>query len=498
MRRRVLIYVAWLVAAAASGPAAAFSGTWETNFGELRLHEVEGYLIGDYRDRGVILAKVSGDCAAGVFTNGERNGRLRFNKRGSRFDGEWAWHGEALKDGWTGRRTGAAPRQLENFSRTGETTQRIDNERTVYDGRYNSNFGSVTLLSRDLFLIGDYADRGIVAGMWAGNRFVGAFTNGGRTGWFEFPALSKPGDFRPGAWGWANGDREGDWVLGEKVATRVARPDNMVDDVTCESAGSSEPEPAPEPAVRFDRFRPSMHGFDFVNYFDTQPIEDHIRGRNLPIPDLSKYQAGYGLCGGMAAAAADFYLNRQRTPSLTDQPEPGEALYDYLLARQIDSFGLAASEVATFKARMSYKDESVRYLTGTEELPTLLDRLRDGKLTAVGLINVDNDGNLWENHQVLAYRHDRVGDAWRVYVYDPNYPNKDTIYLRIVPKRVTFKDLPLGTRTLIRSRLGQTFISRNERVREAYVSLYDGGEREQRLRGIFVMPYERKQPPAAL
>ena len=56
-----------------------FSGTWETNFGDLRLLETDGVVIGDYGTVGVILGEVMADgCTSGYFTNGKQYGPVSY------------------------------------------------------------------------------------------------------------------------------------------------------------------------------------------------------------------------------------------------------------------------------------------------------------------------------------------------------------------------------------------------------------------------------------
>jgi hypothetical protein len=213
--------------------AVDFSGSWDTTFGELRLHQVDNFLIGDYADNGIIVGEVSGSCVAGVFTNGERNGNFRFEASGEdNFEGSWGWHGDPVEANWSGSRTSSSVQELKNFTRDGSTTQIIDNDRTVFDGTYNSNYGTLKLLSRDLVLIGDYANKGIMAGMWDGNSFVGRFTNGDRTGWFDLAFFSKNGSFRNGEWGWVGQSSGGSWDLsGQNDST--PNLDNLTEGASC-------------------------------------------------------------------------------------------------------------------------------------------------------------------------------------------------------------------------------------------------------------------------
>lgn len=212
---------------------AKFAGLWATDYGELNLHQVRGYVIGDYADNGVMLGKVSGNCVAGVFTNGDRNGVFRFAKDGSDgFSGEWAWHGNKPSKEWNGQRKGSASTKLNNFTRDDEALETMSNDREVFDGTYRSSYGKLDLIQRDLFLIGDYADNGIIAALWDGNSFRGYFTNGSRTGWLDFAFLSKNGDFRSGEWNWVGESKAKDWTVRSKSAGTPSI-DNVTEDVSC-------------------------------------------------------------------------------------------------------------------------------------------------------------------------------------------------------------------------------------------------------------------------
>lgn len=222
----IITLIFWLV----SAPALAqqnFEGKWNSSFGELRLHKVGDYLIGDYSDRGVMAGKIEGDRVRGVFTNEARSGSFTFTFTGQRFQGTWQFEGSGSPGSWSGRREGSAPAQLNNFTRGGEATRTISNQRDVFDGTYDTNFGPVAMLARDLFLIGDYADRGVLIGMWDGNSFVGKFTNNGRVGWFDLAFLSRTGSFRDGKWGWIEGGGDGSWNF-SRIDKTTPSIDNLI------------------------------------------------------------------------------------------------------------------------------------------------------------------------------------------------------------------------------------------------------------------------------
>ena len=195
--------------------AGVWQGTWQTDYGQLRLYEVGEYVIGDYGDRGLILAKKEFDLIHGVYTNTENksSGYITFrNNNSGGFDGHWRVEGGDVVD-WNGSRIREDRPQLKNFSRDGKAYTPIKNDRGIVNGVWNSNFGELKLVTQDLFLMGDYADKGVFIGFWEGTKYVGHFTNGSSVGWFEFAFLSKNGDFREGKWGFYGNSQSGDWTM---------------------------------------------------------------------------------------------------------------------------------------------------------------------------------------------------------------------------------------------------------------------------------------------
>lgn len=214
-------------------PAAKYTGKWDTNFGQLKLYQVKDYVIGDYADNGVMLGNLSGKCLSGVFTNGDQTGIFRFHLTGdNKFKGQWAWHGEKLSGKWKGTRTAETVSSFQNFDRDGKSIQKSENQRKVYDGIYQSEYGKLELISRDRFLIGDYGSKGIIAGMWTDNGFEGVFTNKDRAGWFDWEFFSKSGNFREGSWGWIGEGRQGNWSM-NGVNSKTPRLENMTHPVSC-------------------------------------------------------------------------------------------------------------------------------------------------------------------------------------------------------------------------------------------------------------------------
>lgn len=260
-----------------------------------------------------------------------------------------------------------------------------------------------------------------------------------------------------------------------------------------------------------EAFRPSIHGFKFHNSFTGSPVP--ARYRNLA--DMVGIDLGlnapmdYGLCGGMSASAADFYLAGRDLPTRSTPPGEGDALFDYLSTRQVDSLGPAFVMALKFAEWMTYKDHDAGVATSKDaapppssstpaskpsssspsrgsryappdiaiqtaaELPAIYDKLDNGELVVLGLVFVKaGTGMLWENHQVLAYSYDRDDNGASLKIYDPNYPSDDGVVITIRPYEPGSEALKC--------------------------ELQPTRRRAKPVRGLFEMPYTPKTPPAAL
>ncbi|MEO1591229.1 MAG: hypothetical protein AAFU71_08060 [Cyanobacteria bacterium J06632_22] len=195
-------------------------------------------------------------------------------------------------------------------------------------------------------------------------------------------------------------------------------------------------------------FRPSLHGFRFVNRFAVHDIANALPLDQLEIavPPLS---GSYGLCGGMSAAVADYYQAGQAIPTTNQIPQPGEPLYRYLVRRQRHTLGKTGKPIARFLAWMGLSDIALQVLTG-RELNAVLAQLDQGDFAILGLVHVGPSGKPWDNHQVLAYGYEYVaGNRVRIKVYEPNAPLADDAYLEVTRTRVKLNPETLaGLRSL--------------------------------------------------
>ncbi|WP_156318174.1 hypothetical protein [Porphyrobacter sp. AAP60] len=116
-----LAFVAFAAAGSAQAQDASWTGTWNSQHGELRLIQEGSRVYGDYAERGYFEGRVSQDGTRlrGTFQyNSPRtsNGYIEFRRSGSSFTGGWNWARsgpvDASKGNWKGSLKSAALPQL--------------------------------------------------------------------------------------------------------------------------------------------------------------------------------------------------------------------------------------------------------------------------------------------------------------------------------------------------------------------------------------------------
>lgn len=216
-------------------------------------------------------------------------------------------------------------------------------------------------------------------------------------------------------------------------------------------------------------FQPQAHGFAFVNSWTLDETESNqIRraltsaingalmtvspvlfaplvvlgvGRSLGNAIASGLPQMYGLCGGMAFAALDYYrigLPLPRGTGPSDQPTrktpKGATLRSYLWQRLMDSLtiGRAAANTLAYMGALHLMPKRWPFRGGDSWLLTLtkvhwrhLKRHIDaGEPWPIGLVGTTKDP--FTNHQVLACGYDDSGDGRRtIYIYDMNCPGAE-------------------------------------------------------------------------
>lgn len=209
-------------------------------------------------------------------------------------------------------------------------------------------------------------------------------------------------------------------------------------------------------------FQPDTHGFAFVNLwtFDInenkhmnhaldQSIGGAVNSLGAPMAALGgstittrlkEWVGGalpesYGLCGGMAFTALDYYKQGGNLPRgkdyhdlpPSDNPQ-GKALRDYLWKRQLESMN---DNFPTLLAWM-FMLHSGLPMTGTkwlldrteEEWDELKKHIDQGSPWPICLVG--SSRSPFDNHQVLAYGYDEPEKGkGTIYLYDMNCPDKE-------------------------------------------------------------------------
>ncbi len=144
----------------------------------------------------------------------------------------------------------------------------------------------------------------------------------------------------------------------------------------------------------------------------------------------------YGLCGGMAFAALDYYAAGIRIPEGNQPPTrvnpAGTTLRDYLDKRQLDSLRDNLSAVLAWMAVLKLIPQWWTFRSGSpwlldqtkEQWQTLTKNIDAGQPTPLALIGTT--ANPMENHQVVAYGYEDAGDGTgTIYVYDMDCPEAE-------------------------------------------------------------------------
>ena len=192
-------------------------------------------------------------------------------------------------------------------------------------------------------------------------------------------------------------------------------------------------------------FLPSRHGFRFANRWPAGPaFEWRLRYLRIGIGEV-----GEGLCGGMCFGTADRFLRGEPAPEVATAPEPGTDLFREIARRQLDSlelglvplrFWAAAARVRT--GRWTVHDQVREWRSARADidagLPAMLGLVRSAAV---------NPFSLTHNHQVLAFAYEADAGSATIKVYDPNYPGRDDVELRLRIGGVAEPDAATGSST---------------------------------------------------
>jgi len=223
---------------------------------------------------------------------------------------------------------------------------------------------------------------------------------------------------------------------------------------------------AADPTASSPAFLPSRNGFVFANNFPGAPLPTFLNSSKTDDP-----KSAFGLCGGMAAGAADYFIAGLTPPTQSALPERGSVLYEYLFLRQAQSFGPGLATALKFAEWTTKSDAELNTLTNGE-IELLAKALRERAVVPIGLIIARPGGppgarNISDNHQVLALAMEKSDGVATIRIYDPNYPKDDNV--AIILNLLNTKQ-PVGIRNRPKGR-------------------------STAIRGVFVLPYEPMVPP---
>ena len=187
----------------------------------------------------------------------------------------------------------------------------------------------------------------------------------------------------------------------------------------------------------FTDFLPSKHGYHFTNSFQfNATIKFDVGVFESFVPkDYYTYniKESYGLCGGMALGAHEYFVQNRKIPKDTQTPKKGDRHYDFLLDRLYVSFGEPSFEnlrkALSWWGSIEYKETLLEEDTKME-LPKIIKRLdKKDPVQLILMYQTKTTGSPWENHQVLAYGYEKDYSTLRIFIYDPNRPDRDDIVI---------------------------------------------------------------------
>jgi len=197
-------------------------------------------------------------------------------------------------------------------------------------------------------------------------------------------------------------------------------------------------------------FQPSRHGFHFANRFPPGPTVrlGPIDPRRIGIGDASA-----GLCGGMAFTARDLFEHGMLPPPHPEPPANGTPTFRYLVRRQVHSLDWLRLPLR-FWAHAALHPGAPTWWSRLLRRPPLGAHVRSvewrriraeidaGRLAQVGLLRIvgASPRSLTQNHQVLGYAYREEPGSLAVSIYDPNWPDRDDVELRmdLGPERPVF------------------------------------------------------------
>lgn len=188
-------------------------------------------------------------------------------------------------------------------------------------------------------------------------------------------------------------------------------------------------------------FRPSRHGLHFANRFPPGPTVriGPFDPRRIGIGDASA-----GLCGGMSFTVRDLFDARIEPPPDREPPANGSPQFRSLVRRQVQSLDWLRLPIRFWMLSALHTEPRGRIarllrrrplgeLVRDREWPAIRAEIDAGRLAQVGLVRAAGSDPrvLTTNHQVLAWGYRAEAGSVVLRVYEPNWPDRDDVELRM-------------------------------------------------------------------
>jgi hypothetical protein len=178
-----------------------------------------------------------------------------------------------------------------------------------------------------------------------------------------------------------------------------------------------------------DGFLPSIHGLRFANRFPSGPTVTlgPLDPRWVGIGDASA-----GLCGGMSWFVRERFEAGLPVPPNREAPGNGSPLFRALVRRQVLSLDWLRLPLRIWLMAASGAGRAAR-TTMEEEWPRARSDIDAGRPTMIALVRRAglDPLALTMNHQVLGYAYVVEAELVRIRIYDPNWPGRDDVEIRV-------------------------------------------------------------------
>lgn len=171
-------------------------------------------------------------------------------------------------------------------------------------------------------------------------------------------------------------------------------------------------------------FLPSVHGWKFVNSWNTPPSMLAIASRYGTIPEK-------GLCAGMCLGAGQYWSQGRQVPAANVQPTG--ALFNYLIAKQFDANGINDGwSLIQWARRIQLASDRDIEAETRRVAQRIMSAVRNNSVSFLCVYDGDVSGTSQHGtHANLCYGFDAGAAGIRFKVYDPNLPLNDNTFIYV-------------------------------------------------------------------